>query len=166
MSDLQTYGLQPTRLLCPWDSPARILKWVVISSSRGYSWPRDQTFISNVPCIGRQVLYHQRHQYIHTYSWFSLLYSRNQSGMVPQRAPWTLCHKKTQQGDGHQWAKRQGLSRHWTCQCLDAGFPAPGTLRHKCLLCISCPVLVFWASSPKSLRQLDSVLCLSPFSWS
>ena len=34
---------------------ARILEWVVISSSRGHSWPRDQTGVS---CIGRQVHYH------------------------------------------------------------------------------------------------------------
>ena len=33
---------------------ARILEWVAISSSRGSSWPRDQTCLS---CIGRQVLY-------------------------------------------------------------------------------------------------------------
>ena len=31
---------------------ARILEWVAISSSRGSSWPRDQT------CIGRWILYH------------------------------------------------------------------------------------------------------------
>ena len=35
--------------------PARILKWVAISSSRGSSQPRDRTHIS---CIGRRVLYH------------------------------------------------------------------------------------------------------------
>ena len=29
--------------LCPWDLPARILDWVAISFSRGFSWPRDQT---------------------------------------------------------------------------------------------------------------------------
>ena len=34
---------------------ARILEWVAISSSRGSSWPRDQTFIS---CLGRQILYY------------------------------------------------------------------------------------------------------------
>ena len=34
---------------------ARILEWVFISFSRGYSWPRDRTFIS---CAGRQALYH------------------------------------------------------------------------------------------------------------
>ena len=37
---------------------ARILEWVTISSSRESSWPRDQTHISGVSCIGRQVLYH------------------------------------------------------------------------------------------------------------
>ena len=37
---------------------ARILEWVVISFSRGSSWPRDQTHTS---CIGRWVLYQQSH---------------------------------------------------------------------------------------------------------
>ena len=36
---------------------ARILEWVVISCSRGSSQPRDQTCVSYVSCIGRQVLY-------------------------------------------------------------------------------------------------------------
>ena len=37
---------------------ARILEWVVISSSRGSSQPRDQTYVSYISCIGRQILYH------------------------------------------------------------------------------------------------------------
>ena len=37
---------------------ARILKWVAMPSSRGSSWPRDQTHIAYVSCIGRQVVYH------------------------------------------------------------------------------------------------------------
>ena len=36
-------------------SQARILEWVAISFSRGFSWPRDQTRVS---CIGRWILYH------------------------------------------------------------------------------------------------------------
>ena len=32
---------------------ARILEWVVISSSRGSSWPRDRTHVSWVSCIGK-----------------------------------------------------------------------------------------------------------------
>ena len=39
-------------------SQARILEWVAISSSRGFSQPRDQTRVSCVSCIGRQILYH------------------------------------------------------------------------------------------------------------
>ena len=35
------HWLQPTRLLCSWDFPARILDWGAISSSRGSSRPRD-----------------------------------------------------------------------------------------------------------------------------
>ena len=34
----------------------RILEWVAMPSSRGSSWPRDQTHISYVSCIGRQIL--------------------------------------------------------------------------------------------------------------
>ena len=42
-----------------WDFPARILKWVAISFSRGSSRHKDQTWIS---CTGRQILYHWSHQ--------------------------------------------------------------------------------------------------------
>ena len=37
---------------------ARILEWVGISFSRGSPQPRDQTHISCLVCIGRQILYH------------------------------------------------------------------------------------------------------------
>ena len=36
---------------------ARILKWVAMPSSRRSSWLKDQTHISYIFCIGRQVLY-------------------------------------------------------------------------------------------------------------
>ena len=32
--------------------------WVAISYSRGSSWPRDQTYVSCLSCIGRQIPYH------------------------------------------------------------------------------------------------------------
>ena len=41
---------------------ARILEQVALPSSRGSFWPRDQTCISYVSCIGRCVLYHALHQ--------------------------------------------------------------------------------------------------------
>ena len=57
-NSLRPYGLSSARLLCPWDSQARILEWVAISSCRQSSQSRDQTYISGVSCIGRWVLYH------------------------------------------------------------------------------------------------------------
>ena len=50
---LRPHGLQPARLLCPWAFQARILKWLVMPSSRGSSQPRDQILVF---CIVRQIL--------------------------------------------------------------------------------------------------------------
>ena len=36
----------------------RILKWVAISFSREFSWPRNQTHFSCTSCIARRILYH------------------------------------------------------------------------------------------------------------
>ena len=36
---VRSQGLQPARLLCPWDFP-RILEWVTMSFSKGFSKPR------------------------------------------------------------------------------------------------------------------------------
>ena len=44
---LQSHGLKPTRLLCPWDSP-RIMEWVAIPFSRWSSPPRDWNRVSCV----------------------------------------------------------------------------------------------------------------------
>ena len=40
----------------------RILGWIAISCSRGSSQPKDQTHISCISCIGRQILYHWHHR--------------------------------------------------------------------------------------------------------
>ena len=40
---------------------ARILEWVALSYSRGFSQPRDWTRVSYVFCIGKRILYHWRH---------------------------------------------------------------------------------------------------------
>ena len=40
---------------------ARILEWVAMPSSRGSSWPRDQTQVSYISCIGKRVLNHYHH---------------------------------------------------------------------------------------------------------
>ena len=69
--------------LCnPWDySPpgssvhgilqARILEWVAISSSGGSSQPRDQTHVSCVSYISRQILYHWATWKDYTYIWLT-----------------------------------------------------------------------------------------------
>ena len=49
-------------------SQARILEWVTIPSTRGSSWPRDQTCVSWVSCIGRWSLYHCTTQEAQVYS--------------------------------------------------------------------------------------------------
>ena len=41
----------------PGISQARILEWVVISSSRGFSQPRDWTCVACISCVGRWILY-------------------------------------------------------------------------------------------------------------
>ena len=38
---------------------SRMLEWIAISFFRGSSWPRDQTRVSWVSCIGRWILYHR-----------------------------------------------------------------------------------------------------------
>ena len=50
MSDsVRPYGLQPARLLCPWDSlEAGVLELVAMPSSRGSSPPRDRTYVSYI----------------------------------------------------------------------------------------------------------------------
>ena len=41
---------------------ARLLEWVAISYSRGSSWPKDQTLVSCISYISRQILYYWCHQ--------------------------------------------------------------------------------------------------------
>ena len=39
---------QPTRLLCPWDSPGRTLEWVAISFSNAWKWKVKGKLLSRV----------------------------------------------------------------------------------------------------------------------
>ena len=56
---LRPRGLQPARLLCPWDFPDKNTGMgCQISSSKGASQLRDQTCISYASCIGRRPLCH------------------------------------------------------------------------------------------------------------
>ena len=62
MSDcLQAHGLQPTRLLCPWDSPSKNIGVGCHSLLQAIFLPRDRTHGSCVSCIGRRVPYYWSH---------------------------------------------------------------------------------------------------------
>ena len=64
---------------------ARILEWVAMPSSGWSSWPRDQTCLSCIPWIGRQILYHWA-------TWEGHL-----SGHYPSiRRPWTTRQEQRQ----------------------------------------------------------------------
>ena len=53
------HGLQPARLFCPWGfSRQEYWSELPCPPPGESSWPRDQTHISYVSCIGRWVLYH------------------------------------------------------------------------------------------------------------
>ena len=54
----QELWLQPTRLLCPWDSPGNILERVSISSCRGSSPPGDWDWLFYVSCTMSQTSLH------------------------------------------------------------------------------------------------------------
>ena len=55
-----SHSLRPQwTVACHGISQARILEWVVTSSSRESSWPRNGTRISFASCLGRQILYHR-----------------------------------------------------------------------------------------------------------
>ena len=43
---LQPHGLEPARLLCPWNSLSKNTEWDIIPFSRGSSWPRDRNWVS------------------------------------------------------------------------------------------------------------------------
>ena len=59
MSDsLQSHGLQPARLPVHGIFQARLLEWVALSFSRGFSYFRDQTQVFCISCVGRWILYH------------------------------------------------------------------------------------------------------------
>ena len=51
-------GLQPPRLICPWNFPDKNARQVAISYSRRPSQRRDQSLVPCISCIGRQILCH------------------------------------------------------------------------------------------------------------
>ena len=46
-NSVRSHGLQPTRFLCPWDSPGKNTGVGFMAFSRGSSQSRDRTCVSN-----------------------------------------------------------------------------------------------------------------------
>ena len=99
-------------LFCPWNFQARMLERVAISSSRGSSQPRDQTCISWVCCIGRQILYH----------WATAV----QFSSVAQLCP-TLCNPMNHSTPGlpvhHQLPEFTQTHVHWVGDVIQLSHP-------------------------------------------
>ena len=55
---LRPCGLQPARLLCPWDSPGKNIGVGCHALLLGIFPTRDRIHVSYVSCINKQVLYH------------------------------------------------------------------------------------------------------------
>ena len=89
------------------------LEWVAISFSRGSSWPRDQTWVSCVPCNGRQILCQLLHLGILEKA------MAPHSSTLAWKIPWTEEPGRPQSmgllGVGHDWATSLSLFRfmHW-----------------------------------------------------
>ena len=73
--------------------PKRMLEHAASSYSRGSSWLRDWTSISNISCIGRQILYHcttweapyHRYVLLIIYNWWKI--NINNSSHLPSLPP-------------------------------------------------------------------------------
>ena len=72
---------------------ARILEWVVISSSRGASQPRDRTCVSYISCIGRRVLYQL--SYWGSFQFSPCLLSYQRGNLELNNTISGLCHVQT-----------------------------------------------------------------------
>ena len=129
-------------------SQAGILELVAIFFSKGSSWPRDQTCVSYVSCIGRRILYQELS------SGYNGVWSQ-----VFNSAPFLL-QKIT--GPGPEW----GCCAHWTLirwkQRRSSTYQLraqPRSLRR--WLCIP----VFPLNSCATVRQIASSHCTSSVKW-
>ena len=115
-NSLQPHGLQPGGSSVRGILQARTLNWGTIPSSRGFSWPRGQTRISNASCLCRQALVEV------------LLLLLSHFSRVP------LC--ATPQRAAHQAPRFLGLSKqeHWS------GLPFPSPMQEsESEVAQSCP---------------------------
>ena len=72
-SIVQLHGLQPARLLCPWDAPGKNTGVVALPSSRVFSQPKDRTS-SPYRLYCRQIFYPLGSLFSHFYSIFLMFF--------------------------------------------------------------------------------------------
>ena len=58
---LWLHGLEPSRLLSPWNFPGKNTGVGYYFFLQGFSWPRDWTWVYCISCICRQIPYQLRH---------------------------------------------------------------------------------------------------------
>ena len=75
MSDsLWPHGLQPARLLCPWNFPGKNIRVGLHFFLWVSSQPRDRTCVSRVSCTVREIFYQQpTHTYTHSFILYSFI---------------------------------------------------------------------------------------------
>ena len=74
-NSFQPLGLQPNRLLCPWNSPDRSTGVGCHFLFQGSPQSRDRTHVSYISCIAWQVLYHQHKLGSQLYPYSGMFYS-------------------------------------------------------------------------------------------
>ena len=125
---------------------ARILEWVAMPCSRGFSWPRDRTCISYVSCIGRQVLYHY-------HTWESQ--RRFQFSSVAQSCP-TLCNPINRSTPGlpvhHQLLESTQTHVHWVGDAIQPSHPL-SSLSPPALNLYQHQGLFKWINSPHQVAK-------------
>ena len=104
---------------------ARILEWFAISYSTGSSWPRNNTQVSWVSCIGRQILYHWE-TWEACFEMFFLIEVSVQFSLVTQSCP-TLCDPMNRSMPGlpvqHQLLEPTQTHVHWVGDAIQPSHP-------------------------------------------
>ena len=148
-------------------SQARILEWVAVSFSSGSSWPRDQTLVSCVSCIGRWILYCCGHlekkSVLCVWNvWFSF------TKILLSRA---MDHLGTLQGFAgeiciHLWMPVQGLLPLWSLSGLlqeASELPLFHSLSALCVYESTCPRLLSVFNLGILLPEFSMLNCKSQF---
>ena len=164
MSDsLWLHGLQPARLLWPWNYPDKNTKVGCHFYSRGSSWPKNQTHFSCVSWIGRQILYHRATWEVPKYMLYLCILKyvaskpekamATHSSTLAWKIPWTEEPGRLQSMGwlraGHYWATSLSLFifLHWRRKWQLTPVFLPGESQRQGIL-VGCCLWVCTESDP------------------